>query len=160
MTRRPRCPRWEITTALTPAARRAGRVNRRSLRQLVRHTLTSEDAPSIAVSVTLVDDREIRALNARHLGHDRVTDVISFEMPPPGPGDAPAAGDVYVSLDRAIAQAAARRRRVEDELRLLVVHGVLHSLGHDDVAAPARRRMRARERAALRTARCCPPLLA
>ncbi len=150
--------RWEITTGVTAAARRTRMVNRTGVRRLVRRTLESEAAPPIAVSVTIVSDPEIRELNARHLGHDRVTDVISFEMPAAGDG-APAAGDVYVSVDRARAQARARRRPLEKELRLLIVHGVLHSLGHDDERAGARRLMRARERAALRRAADTPPLL-
>ncbi len=73
---------------------------------------------------------------------------------------APHVGDIYVSLERARAQAAARRRPWEAEVRLLVVHGVLHSLGHDDEEPAARRLMRRREKVCLAEAIDVPPLFA
>ncbi len=156
---------WEIETSVTPAARRLARVDKRALRALIATALTAEDAPPMVLSLTMVDDAEITAVNRAYLGKDRHTDVISFEIAAPGAAhshdaaDAPHVGDIYVSLERARAQAAARHRPWDDELRLLVVHGVLHSLGHDDEEPAARRLMRRREKVCLAAAHAVPPLL-
>lgn len=157
---------WEIETSSTRAAAKLATVDKRALRRLIVATLRAEDAPPIVLSVTLVDDAEITDINRAYLGKNRHTDVISFEMAAPGHlhaseagAAAPHVGDIYVSLERARAQAAARSRPWEDELRLLVVHGVLHSLGHDDEEPVARRLMRRREKVCLAAAADVPPLL-
>ncbi|HET7042215.1 MAG TPA: rRNA maturation RNase YbeY [Gemmatimonadales bacterium] len=88
-----------------------------------------------AVSVTFLGRVRMRALNRDHLGHDRPTDVISFALPAPDGG---LVGDVYIC--GAVAQAQARRYGVpvRQELVRLVVHGLLHVLGHDHPEGEAR----------------------
>jgi probable rRNA maturation factor len=89
--------------------------------------LDGERAGPAALSITFLSERAMRALNGRALGHDRVTDVIAFRFEHL---DA-IAGDIYVC------PVAARRSAHEagisplEELLRLVVHGVLHVLGHD-----------------------------
>ncbi|MGE0355161.1 MAG: rRNA maturation RNase YbeY [Gemmatimonadales bacterium] len=80
------------------------------------------------VSVTFLGPVAMRRLNARHLGHDRVTDVISFAMTGP---DGRLVGEIAVC--RAAAAAEARRRgiRLREELIRLLIHGTLHLLGYD-----------------------------
>jgi probable rRNA maturation factor len=75
-----------------------------------------------------VGRRRMRSLNRRYLGRDRETDVIALAMPG-APGLV--VGDIYCAPDAAAR--AARRFGVaqREELRRLVVHGVLHVLGHD-----------------------------
>ena len=93
------------------------------------------------LSILITDDGEIRELNRRYRRLDRATDVLSFSM-----GGA-LLGDVVIS-----AETAARRAlgRLDRELTCLLVHGVLHLLGHDHKKPAERRLMRARERALLR----------
>lgn len=88
----------------------------------------------------LVGDAEIRRLNRDFLGHDAVTDVLSF---PAGGEDEGRVyfGDLAISAPRARAQARAGGHEVDDELRLLVVHGVLHLLGHDHDTPVRQKRM-------------------
>ena len=75
----------------------------------------------------LTGDRELRRLNKQFLGHNYATDVLSFPTGQPiGP-----LGDIAISLERAKAQAAAFGHRIEQEVRILLLHGVLHLLGHD-----------------------------
>jgi probable rRNA maturation factor len=75
-----------------------------------------------ALAVRLTDDDELKRLNAQFLGINDTTDVLAF------PGDtSDHVGDVAVSVERALAQAADGPA----ELRLLAVHGLLHCLGHD-----------------------------
>jgi len=98
----------------------------------------------------------VRELNARYRGVDAVTDVLAFparggdERFVEGPEAAGYLGDVVISYPRAAAQAAAAGHSVADELRLLVVHGVLHVLGHDHVTSEEEAAMWARQEEILR----------
>lgn len=82
------------------------------------------------VNVVLVDDTTIRGLNRRFLKRNRPTDVLAFPM-----GDREAGGtrgllgEVYVSRDRARCQAKQYGVKYHDEIRRLVLHGILHLLG-------------------------------
>jgi probable rRNA maturation factor len=118
---------------------------------LARSVLRAEGVREAAVSVSFVGRRRIRSLNRRYLGHDRETDVIALAMPG-GPG--PLVGDVYCAPE--VAARAARRYGVpvREELRRLVVHGVLHVLGHAHPEGEARLRsaMWARQERLLRRA--------
>jgi probable rRNA maturation factor len=96
-----------------------------------------------AGSLTLVitDDQGIQQLNRDFLGRDAPTDVLAFAaQEEAGPFvSAPEAsgylGDVIVSYPRAVAQAEELGHPVEEELDLLIVHGVLHLLGYDHASA-------------------------
>jgi probable rRNA maturation factor len=138
-----------------------------ALARLATHALTLCRAPSPAsLGLILSDDRELAALNVKHMGHDGPTDVLSFPLLPVDafprhagqaptaravgpaarfalpPGRRPHLGDVVVSVERAAAQAPGS---LEDELRQLVVHGVLHICGWDHAAPAERDAMRALE---------------
>jgi len=104
------------------------------------------------VTLTIVPDRRIRALNRAHRGVDRVTDVLSFPLAGPDgtafvlpPSEPTHLGDVVVALDQARRQAARYRHSFERELAYLTAHGILHLLGYDHEAEAERARMRARE---------------
>ncbi len=103
-----------------------------------------EEPCELAVVVT--DDEALRELNRRHRGVDAPTDVLAFPGETRGPfvgapGLLRYLGDVIVSFRRAEAQAAKAGHDVQIELQLLVVHGVLHLLGHDDVTDEQRVQM-------------------
>lgn len=104
------------------------RETRSLLKRAARLTLSGERAREGELSVTLLDDGDIRTLNRHHLGHDRVTDVLSFALH--GPQD-PILGDVYVGAEQAARQAREEGVGLDEELVRLVVHGTLHVLGHD-----------------------------
>lgn len=99
----------------------------RAARAAASHVLEGEDHRA-RVAITFVAKARMRRLNARYLGHDYPTDVISFPLPQP---DGSLAGDIY--LCRYVAARSARRHGVpvRDELLRLVVHGTLHLLGWD-----------------------------
>lgn len=79
----------------------------------------------------LVNNREIRRLNARYRKKDRPTDVLAFQTNGlPGVGDR-ILGDVVISVEQAKKQAKERGRAPEDELETLLIHGILHLLGYD-----------------------------
>ena len=85
------------------------------------------------VSVAMVSDARIRALNRQYREHDAVTDVLSF---PPGPGPHPPApgshlGDIVIARGVARRQARAAGHSERTEWRVLALHGLLHLLGYD-----------------------------
>ena len=106
--------------------KRTPALDRPALRAFVQR-LTQEVAGGREFTCLLSGDRKLRALNRDFLGHDFATDVLSF---PSGSGRGPL-GDMAISLDRAAAQAAGFGHPVEVELRVLMLHGLLHLLGHD-----------------------------
>jgi rRNA maturation RNase YbeY len=81
------------------------------------------------VNCVLTDDAELEDLNRRFRGRSGPTDVLAFPYDPADSGGVH--GDVYVSLDRARAQAAERREPLEREIWRLFVHGALHLAGRD-----------------------------
>ena len=92
--------------------------------------LRAERVRDATVSVAFVTDRRIAELNRRHLGHPGPTDVISFAFEPVS-RKAEVVGDVYISPGVARRNARAHGRGVREELLRLVVHGMLHVVGHD-----------------------------
>ncbi len=111
------------------------------------------------MSLSLVRDAEIRALNRAHRQKDAPTDVLSFPLYDPDAFDrrprtrprAPVAGermlgDIVISVDTARAQAAHYDAPLEREVERLLIHGMLHLCGHDHERAGERRVMQREER--------------
>jgi probable rRNA maturation factor len=85
-----------------------------------------------SLAVRFVSDREIRRLNRTYRHHDKPTDVLSFPgEAPPLPAQPAHLGDVAVSVPTARRQADELGHSVEKELRILLLHGILHCLGYD-----------------------------
>ena len=81
-----------------------------------------------SLGVRFTGDREVRRLNRTYRGKDKTTDVLSF------PGDLDAdrhLGDILVSVPVARLQAAAAGHSTVREIRILLLHGVLHCMGYD-----------------------------
>jgi probable rRNA maturation factor len=92
------------------------------------------------VTVLLTTDRAMRRLNRQFRGKDKTTDVLSF--PSSGPGAEAIAGDLAISVTTALAQAAEQGHSLTTEIKVLVLHGLLHLAGFDheaDDGAMARR---------------------
>ncbi len=112
----------------------AREVDRRTLRRFAR-MLAGEVAAGRAFCCLITDDAELRRLNREFRKKDYATDVLSF---PSGdcrqtcrPQPEPMLGDIAISLDRAEQQARALAHSTEQELRILMLHGVLHLTGLD-----------------------------
>jgi probable rRNA maturation factor len=106
-----------------------------AIRAAVRAALDHERVRDAELSITLLDDDEITELNARYLGHDGPTDVISFALYESGEHPV---GDVYIGYAQARRQAAALEVAPLEELRRLAVHGTLHVLGYEHAEGRAR----------------------
>jgi probable rRNA maturation factor len=118
-------------------------IDRAALAALARRTLALEGVGRFALSIALVDNAAIHALNRKHLRHDWPTDVITFPLS--GPGDPVLAGELVVSAE--MAAATAREAGIDPwaELALYVVHGLLHLCGYDDLSDRDADVMRRRE---------------
>ena len=94
------------------------------------------------LSIILTNDVRLHELNLNYLGIDAPTDVLSFPASETDPETgAPYIGDILISIPRAQAQAESAGHPLEWEVQLLVVHGVLHLLGHDHAEPEEKARM-------------------
>ena len=99
-------------------------------------------SPDADLSIALTDDARLQQLNRDYLGIDSPTDVLSFPASESDPETgSPYLGDILISIPRAKAQAKAAGHPLESEVQLLVVHGMLHLLGHDHADAKEKRKM-------------------
>ena len=101
-------------------------LNRRALERFAQ-TLRGAVAHRRAFTCLITGDSHLRRLNREFLGKDYPTDVLSFPAPP----SSPSLGDVAISAARARRQAAAFGHSLEEEIRILMLHGLLHLLGMD-----------------------------
>lgn len=101
------------------------------------------------LSVLLVDDDEIRQLNREYLSRDHPTNVLAFAMREGEDRHLHPAllGDVVISTETAEREAQQRGVTLEEEVTLLLVHGILHLLGyeHEGVPEEAAKKMEAKE---------------
>jgi probable rRNA maturation factor len=105
-------------------------VSRERVADIARSVLRSERVRDAMLSITFVTNRSIRAMNREHLNRDGLTDVIAFGFRHGG-RVAAIVGDVYVAPDVARDSARSNGVSFREELTRLVVHGILHVLGHD-----------------------------
>ncbi len=94
----------------------------------VRHVLGAEGVEEAEISVALLDDAAIAAMNQEYLEHEGPTDVITFAM---HEGDEPPLGDIYVGVEQAVRQSAEFGATPAEEVLRLAVHGTLHVLGYE-----------------------------
>lgn len=111
------------------------------------------------LSILLCGDAGIRKLNREHRDKDKPTDVLSFPQAEFRQPEKPARGhtlhllgDVVISLETAERQAQGRKRPLEDEVRFLLAHGILHLLGHDHMTADEKKVMSRRTRELVKAA--------
>lgn len=127
------------------------------IRRCCNAVLIGEDFKGSAeISVTIVDNEEIHALNLKHRNIDRPTDVLSFPLGVDGVYDinndtgAQMLGDIVISIEKAIEQAELYGHSLDREIAFLTVHSMLHLLGYDHEPGGLELvRMREREEAVL-----------
>lgn len=92
------------------------------------------------VSITLVDDKSIKKINKKYRGINKPTNVLSFEL-----GDAVLLGDIFISIDTVMAQAADANISVPEHTAHMVVHGILHLMGYDHIKDADAEKMETKE---------------
>lgn len=104
-------------------------IDERALIDVARQILADSPYESGSVSIAVVDDPTIHALNVQYLGHDYPTDVLSFVLES---NDRRVEGELVVGADTAAREAPAVGWSPHNELLLYVIHGALHLVGYDD----------------------------
>ncbi|MFN2459909.1 MAG: rRNA maturation RNase YbeY [Candidatus Velthaea sp.] len=133
---------------LRNATRKSG-LDSASIERTVTALLTAIGERESSISVSFVRDPAMRRLNRAHRGKDAPTDVLSFPLVDVENAFAGAErllGDVVISVDSARRQAADYDATLEREVERLLIHGVLHLVGHDHLEAEERARMEREER--------------
>lgn len=143
---------------------RTRRINTRLLRTLTCWVLHNQlKAADHELCFHLVGATEMAKLNWDFLQHEGSTDVITFDHSDlanlsTGSSAGVFCGEIYISIDDAVAQARRFRTSWPSELARYVIHGLLHLAGHDDSKSLARRRMKRAENRLLRAAARAFPL--
>lgn len=136
---------------------RGSGVDSRRLKRTVRSLLKAVGEGGSSISISLVNDTQIQELNKQHRGKDKPTDVLSFPLiestlTGATPDTAEPAidermiGDIVISVETARRQAAGYDAELQDEIDRLLIHGVLHIIGHDHEEPDERARMESEER--------------
>jgi len=100
------------------------------------------DASAVELSIVLVNNSEIRRLNRSWRGVDSVTDVIAFPLDKKtAKHGEPVLGDILISVEQAKRQAGQFGHSLTTELRILLTHGILHTLGWRDDTPGLRKAM-------------------
>lgn len=122
-------------------------LDEQALTRLLLCVLDHEDAPLRHLTLVLAGHDAVLELNRSYLGHDYLTDVLSFPLNDvPGTVD----GEVYVDVDTARERCAEFGASFEEEVRRYAVHGLLHLIGYTDSTDAERVAMRALEQRYLR----------
>ena len=103
--------------------------------------LDEEDRELGEVSYIFCDDEYLYDINVKHLNHNTLTDIISFDY---SLGKV-VSGDIYISVERVLENAEERGLKFSDELNRIMVHGLLHYIGYKDKSETDKKTMRAKE---------------
>lgn len=125
---------------------RGSGIDTRALKRTAARLLSAVGEPGASLSLTLVRDPAIRELNRLHREKDRPTDVLSFPLEPEPFAKERLLGDIVISVDTAKRQAGEYDAPLQNELYRLLIHGLLHLLGHDHMEPDERAVMETEER--------------
>lgn len=131
---------------------RVRKINSRLLKEIVAAILAELKIENAEVEINLIGAMEMAALNETFLGHEGSTDVITFNYQESESRiqNPELHGEIFVCVDDAISQAKKFKTNWQAEVVRYVIHGILHLLGHDDLRAGLRRKMKREENSLLR----------
>ncbi len=128
-------------------------LKQREIREIARRVIKGEyrgkmPLSKMKVSIAFVEDEDMIPINQAYTGRKGSTDVLAFPMMDELDEKAPffMLGEVIISVERAILQAKEAGWSPASEVKLLLIHGLLHLLGYDHVSDEDRERMRLKER--------------
>lgn len=126
---------------------RKRRIKIRPLKEVVHRVLEGEGVDNVEVSIVLGDDEFIQELNRIWRGVNTPTDVLAFPFGKKGmmDKDYTCLGEIVISIDTATRQARALGHSLNEELKILLIHGALHLLGYDHEREKDASKMRERE---------------
>jgi len=121
----------------------ANEIDASGLESLVQTIWAAEGERDAQLSIILVDDKTLTALNEKFLGRDYLTDVIAF--PISDHNEPVFEGEIYISVQRILDNASTFSVAASDELMRIAAHGVLHFLGYGDKQEADKKEMSKRE---------------
>ncbi|WP_396165617.1 rRNA maturation RNase YbeY [Flavobacterium sp.] len=107
----------------------------------ISHVILSENKKEGEINYIFCDDEYLLNLNEQYLDHDTLTDIISFDY---SIGNE-LHGDIFISTERVLENAADFKVTFEEELQRVLVHGVLHYCGYKDKSEADEQLMRSKE---------------
>lgn len=115
---------------------------KRNIRSWIIQTADNEDHKVGILNYILTNDDILVQLNKEYLRHFTLTDIITFNL---SESDELLTGDIYISVDRARENAKKFKDSLSNEIKRLMIHGVLHLIGYKDKSQSERDLMRAKE---------------
>ena len=104
--------------------------------------LTEEGLEFSKIAFVFTNDEYVLSLNRQFLNHDTYTDILTFTLSLPND---PIVSEIYISIDRVKENAKLHSTTFQDELNRVMIHGLLHLCGYDDITEPDKKTMRNRE---------------
>jgi probable rRNA maturation factor len=115
--------------------------NEEQLSNWISSVIVSEDKKEGEINYIFCDDEYLLGLNEQYLNHDTLTDIISFDYSV----GKELHGDIFISTERVLENAAEFKVSFEEELKRVMVHGVLHYCGYKDKSEEDEKLMRFKE---------------
>jgi probable rRNA maturation factor len=126
--------------------RRRGQIRRNAIALLANAILDAVGESNAELYIELVGDHRMQRLNREYRSRNVPTDVLAFSQREAAGPRSSLLGDVVISVHTALRQAHARHHSADEELAVLLIHGILHLCGYDhERGEPEARRMRRRE---------------
>jgi probable rRNA maturation factor len=126
------------------------KIDKRKVRGTVLQILKILDCADKEISISFVDDENIKQLNKQYLGRDKATNVLSFSLLEGEYGDInpQILGDIIVSVETAQSDALYGKLTIAQEIDFLIIHGILHLLGynHENTTKKESNKMRQKEK--------------
>ncbi len=118
------------------------KLRKRSIHRIVCELKKTLDLKVEDLEINFVDEKLIKDINIRYLKHDYSTDIITFNY---SKDNSILEGEIFISLDDAEKNAKKFNVLLENEITRLVIHGVLHLIGYDDIETKAKKVMKREE---------------
>lgn len=115
------------------------------IRQWITKSALKEKKATGEINYIFCSDKYLLALNQQYLNHDTLTDIITFD----NSERKTISGEIYISVERVVENSAKYGVELENELRRVIIHGVLHLCGYKDKSATQKSAMRKKEDACL-----------
>jgi probable rRNA maturation factor len=140
-------PGLKVAVSSSPAGLRLpSESSLRGIADASRQLLRAAGVRRAEISVVCLSGTKMRQLNRKHLGHDYVTDVVTFDLSVGAVHEPPVlCGEIYICSTEAVRNAKLYGESVGREILRYVAHGILHLLGSDDETPAQRERMRRQE---------------
>jgi probable rRNA maturation factor len=126
------------------------KIDKRMIRSTVLKILKTLDCADKEISLSFVDDQNIKQLNKQYLGKDKATNVLSFSLLEGEYGNInpQILGDIIISVETSQRDALYGKLTIDQEIDFLIIHGILHLLGynHENTTEKETKKMRQKEK--------------